>query len=382
MFGPMRPGSTASEPTHGHPLRHGAHVNGKIKEWSGSPAIRLAVYYITAAVVLALLAWWFPWFRQLVLTPGGVTTGVVPGTDGPGQPVPTSGTFPERVTQTAFLAVLALLGALIFTAPIVWIYTVMLRQKGYDSSFVRMLIMLPVVVAGVVQVVRGDLALAFALAGIVAAVRFRTTVKDLQDAVFAFAAIGIGLATGTGAFALAGALSSVVALLFYVAWHFHIGDSEQRLEVVQTDRTLAEALVPGEPTAAVPLGDKSIVKPVRVQDMDTLMPYVERLADYVRADGLRKKGRFRELLLVYTEDPPAARKHMEALLDRLARRWVEVDLISANGNEEGEIHVIEYLVRLKSDVNVARMTHATSDSGNPIRAMEVKAVRGMREQMT
>lgn len=356
-------------------------MSGRIKEWSGSPAIRLAVYFGTAAVVLSLLAWWFPWFRQLVLTPGTAPTGVL-GTDGAGQPIPTSGSFPERVTQTAFLAVLALLGALIFTAPIVWIYTVMLRQKGYDSSFVRMLIMLPVVVAGVVQVVRGDLALAFALAGIVAAVRFRTTVKDLQDAVFAFAAIGIGLATGTGAFALAGALSCVVALLFYIAWHFHIGDSEQRLEVVQTDRTLAEALVPGEPTAAVPLGDKSIVKPVRVQDMETLVPHVERLADYVRADGLRKKGRFRELLLIYTEDPAAARKHMERLLDKLARRWVEVDLISANGNGEGEIQVIEYLVRLKSDVNVARMTHAISDSGNPIRAMEVKPVTGMREQMT
>jgi hypothetical protein len=144
---------------------------------------------------------------------------------------------------------------------------------------------------------------------------------------------------------------------------------------------LAEALVPGEPTSAVALGDKSVVQPIRAQDIDTLVPHVERLADYVRADGLRKKGRFRELLLVYTNDPEAARNHMQRLLDKLAKRWVEVDLISANGGEGG-LQVIEYLVRLKTDVNVARMTHAASDSGNPIVAMEVKSVTGMREQLT
>ena len=351
-----------------------------LKEWSGSPAARLVFYFVTAAVVLAFLSWLFPWFRELVLASNGVTTGI-PGSDSALEPIPISGTFPARVTQTGFLAVLALLGALIFTAPIVWIYTVMLRQRGYDPSFVRLLIMLPVVVAGVVQVVRGDLALAFALTGIVAAVRFRTTVNDLQDAVFAFVAIGIGLATGIGSFAVAGALSCVVSLLFLVVWQYHVGEVEQRLEIVQTNRTLAEALVPGEPTSAVALGDKSVVKPIRAQDIDTLVPHVERLADYVRADGLRKKGRFRELLLVYTNDPEAARNHMQPLLDKLAKRWVEVDLISADG-EEGGLQVIEYLVRLKTDVNVARMTHATSDIGNPIVAMEVKSVTGMREQLT
>ena len=101
-------------------------------------------------------------------------------------------------------------------------------------------------VAGVVQVVRGDLALAFALAGIVAAVRFRTTVKDLQDAVFAFSAIGVGLAAGTGNFSLAGALSFIFCLLSWLLWQYNVGDVEPSLELGHSGVTLAEALVPGE----------------------------------------------------------------------------------------------------------------------------------------
>ncbi len=296
-------------------------------------------------------------------------------------PIPTEGSFEERVTQTSFLAVLTLLGALVFTAPLVWIYTVIVRQDGYGYSFVRMLMMLPVVVAGVVQVVRGDLALAFALAGIVAAVRFRTTVNDLQDAVFAFAAIAIGLAAGTGAFVLAGALSCVISVLFFLAWRFHVGEMEPRVEAVAGGQTLAEALVPGERTIAVALGDKSIVKPVRAQDMESLGDHAERLADFVRGDSLRKKRRYRELLLVYTEKPDEARKHLEETLPKYARRWVEVDVISANG--DGRVTVLEYLIRLRDDVNVGEMARTFARSkGGPVLAVEVKPVGGMREQLT
>jgi hypothetical protein len=263
----------------------------------------------------------------------------------------------------------------------VWIYTVILRQEGYDRSFVRMLVTLPVVVAGVVQVVRGDLALAFALAGIVAAVRFRTTVKDLQNAVFAFAAIGIGLAAGTGAFALAGAISTVITSLFYLAWRFNIGDVEPRLELVSSGGTLAEALVPGEAQRAVALGDKTAVKPLRAQDLEPLTTHVERLADYVRADALRKKKKYRELLLVYTKKPDEAARHVEAVLDEHANRWVEVDRIHTNGDHS--VEVIEYLLRLKKDVKIGRMADRLQcKDGDPILAVELKPVSGLRKQLT
>jgi hypothetical protein len=178
-------------------------MNERLRGWFKSPGIRLAAYFIATAIVVMTLTWAFPWLRNLVLTPALTPTDGIPGLDGAVLQDGPAGTFSQQVTQTAFIALLTLLGALVFTAPMVWIYTVIHRQQGYDRSFVRMLVTLPVVVAGVVQVVGGNLALAFALAGIVAAVRFRTTVKDLEDAVFAFGVIGIGLASGTGSLTMA-----------------------------------------------------------------------------------------------------------------------------------------------------------------------------------
>jgi hypothetical protein len=283
--------------------------------------------------------------------------------------------------QTTFLAVLTLLGALVFTAPMVWIYTVMHRQQGYDRSFVRMLVTLPVVVAGVVQVVEGDLALAFALAGIVAAVRFRTTVKDLEDAVFAFGAIGIGLASGTGSLTLAGTISAVICVLFYLAWRLNFGAVESRVEGMSSGGTLADALVPGESQRAVALGDKSAVRPVHSQDLEHLTGHVDRLSDFVRADALRKKKKYRELVLVYATDPEKARKMTEGVLKEHANRWVEVDQITLNGGEP--IQVLEFLVRLKKGVNIARMTdRLRCENGDPIAAVELKPVSGLRKQFS
>lgn len=352
----------------------------KLRDWMVSPAIRLAAYYLSAATILLILTWWFPWLRDLILpdTAGG---GGIPDFGAPIASESLGGTFAQQVSRTGLLALLALLGALVFTAPMVWIYTVMHRQQGYDRSFVRMLITLPVVVAGVVQVVQGDLALAFALAGIVAAVRFRTTVKDLQNAVFAFAGIGIGLAAGTGAFALAGAISMVICALFYLAWHLNVGVIESRVEGVASGGTLAEALVPGESQKAVALGDKSAVRAIRPQDLASLTGHAERLADFVRADALRKKKKYRELLLVYTNKPDEARTTTEAILEKHSNRWVEVDQIHLNG--DNPVEVVEYLVRLKKDVKIGNMTdQLRSGNGDPIMAVELKPVTGLRKQLT
>jgi len=53
-----------------------------------------------------------------------------------------------------------------------------------------------VAVALVLFLVKGSLALAFSLAGVVAAIRWRTRLDNTMDAVFASVAIGIGLASG------------------------------------------------------------------------------------------------------------------------------------------------------------------------------------------
>ena len=91
----------------------------------------------------------------------------------------------------------ALVLAFAVTLPITWVYCWTRPRKKYNQAFAQTLLVVPVSIALVVFLVKGSLALAFSLAGIVAAVRFRTSLDEPIDAVYMFMAIGIGLAAGT-----------------------------------------------------------------------------------------------------------------------------------------------------------------------------------------
>ena len=96
-------------------------------------------------------------------------------------------------------------------------------RPRYDASLVHTVIVLPVVVAGIVLIIRDSLALAFSLAGVVAAVRFRNTLRDTKDAVYIFLAIGLGLAAGVQAFSSAFVMSVVFVLVVIALWRFNVG---------------------------------------------------------------------------------------------------------------------------------------------------------------
>jgi uncharacterized membrane protein YhiD involved in acid resistance len=63
------------------------------------------------------------------------------------------------------------------------------------------------VVTAIIVIVKFSLALAFALTGIFAGVRYRTSLKNLTDALFIFACMAVGLAAGTQTLEIALALS-------------------------------------------------------------------------------------------------------------------------------------------------------------------------------
>lgn len=354
-----------------------------------SPGGNLASYFIILIGTLVAAYFFVPWFRAIIVAPPGAAPGMdgMEGIDALQRAarqssVQAADMFEDSISRTLILGATALLGALIFAAPIVRIYTIIMRQEGYDRSFVRMLASLPVVVAGVVQVVRGDLALAFALAGIVAAVRFRTTVKDLQNAVFAFAAIGIGLATGTGSFTLAALLSAIFSLLAYAMWKLNVGDVEPSLALSHGGIYLSEALVPGETQKPVVVGDDSVVNRLDAQQVSELQGTIDRLADFVRADALRKKGKYNTLMLVYTEQPEKGASIVEDVLEEHTDRWVQVDVINCDP-ENGELCVLEYLLRLKKKVDVGTMIHSLdAGEGDILRAVEMKPMKGLRKRIT
>ena len=73
-------------------------------------------------------------------------------------------------TSLAPLHVLiAMSSALIFSIPVTWIYTLTHKKKGWKQGTVQSLVALPVVIAGIVVLLKYSLPLAFGMAEIVAA---------------------------------------------------------------------------------------------------------------------------------------------------------------------------------------------------------------------
>ena len=75
----------------------------------------------------------------------------------------------------ALTTALCMIGPFLLMLPVTWVYILTRQKKGFRQSVVQTLIILPIVVAGVVLLVKNSMALAFSLGGIVAAVSFRNT---------------------------------------------------------------------------------------------------------------------------------------------------------------------------------------------------------------
>jgi len=109
-------------------------------------------------------------------------------------------------------------GAILLAVPVSWVYFITSRARVIDQSFLTTIMILPVVVAGIAMVVLNSIALAFALAGVVAAVRFRFTLRQPSDAMYIFVAIGIGLSSGIGAVGIAAVDSFAFEICTLVIW--------------------------------------------------------------------------------------------------------------------------------------------------------------------
>src|SRR3954452_25144867 len=120
----------------------------------------------------------------------------------------------SNLGQSLFWLVVALIGALLASLPVSWVYMAVRSGDEYDQSLVNTIIVLPMVVTGIVIIVQNSLALAFSLAGIAGAVRFRNSLKSSGDALFILLAVAIGLSAGIGAMELAAVISIALNYTF------------------------------------------------------------------------------------------------------------------------------------------------------------------------
>lgn len=113
----------------------------------------------------------------------------------------------ERTLNEGVRLAVSIIAAFLLMLPVTWICMGARRRKDVSQSFIQTILVLPIVITGVVHIVHNSLALAFSLAGIVAGVRFRHTLKDSAETTYLFTAIAVGLACGISAIEVAAIIS-------------------------------------------------------------------------------------------------------------------------------------------------------------------------------
>jgi hypothetical protein len=249
------------------------------------PLLPLVLYYGALILVGYALMRWVPGAEQAIMAPivpsGGVdiignVPAALPAAEGPwGGPFGRLG-----------LALFTVTGAVLLALPIAGVYMHTSRLR-YDPSLVQTMIVLPIVVAGVVLVVKNSLALAFALAGIVAGVRFRQKLNEPKDAVYVLLSLGLGLAAAVHALDIAIAVSFAFNCIVLALWRYD-PRTHGASRLVIGDTALLDAQPTVSPHAAV------------------------ALAREMESDGV---------LVVHGPDVAATRRAVELTLTSMAKEW-------------------------------------------------------------
>lgn len=117
------------------------------------------------------------------------------------------------------LTLAALLLAFALSMSLSWVYVSTYRGLSYVKSFANTLAIAGVVSAIVMLAIGDDVARGLGLVGALTVIRFRTTLKDTRDLMFAFAALSIGVACGVLAFTIAIMGAAVFGLaMMYLAF--------------------------------------------------------------------------------------------------------------------------------------------------------------------
>jgi hypothetical protein len=307
--------------SHGAPPPAAARVSvlKRMGGWRGMPFVQLLSYYALLIAALGLLIQYVPAVQRAFLSPELVPVSKSDFLKAEEQALATLDL--SHALDRSLITLLVILGALLLVVPVARVYMFTKRFR-YDPALVRSVIILPIVVAGIVLVVKNSIALAFSLAGIVAAVRFRNNLKDPRDAVYIFLVLGIGLSAGVQALDVALVMSFAFNLVVLYLWRFNVGS----IYGGQYGRTGIPAV--GNPALYV------AQEPAQQREVR------RRLLD--EDHGFKVDG----ILLVHGSQPDLARTTVQEALTDLARDWMLGDI---EAREDG-MATLYYMVRLRDGI--------------------------------
>jgi hypothetical protein len=313
---------------------------------SDRPMRRLVAYYLVLAVVVALLWILFPGVLGRIAAKGlgDVPEGPTVLTDaltGSGGAAVSSGA--ASLVDVALTTVWILIGALVLMLPVTWVYMSARPSGGqHNQNVVQTLIFLPLVVAGIVFIVQNSLALAFSLAGVVGAVRFRTTLRDSRDLVYIFLSIVVGFAAGVQSLAVGAVISVFFNFVLLITWHYDYGRNMlMPTAAAQWSRPL-QALA--SPTGDHQIPDRDLVMSLTPEKADVLAERFNRVRKTVGKN--KKKPRYNSVLTITTDNVADAQRQVETVLERMTKRWL-LDEVVQNTGKPSEIY---YLTRLRKAV--------------------------------
>jgi hypothetical protein len=348
---------------------------GTLSRLADNPIARVVAYYVLLFAAGAVFIDLVPGGADLIYgglqsTPAEISVGV--------RDALTTGQTPIFETQPGlpFTEVFAMSAAFLLMLPVTWIYVMTRRRKGFRQSVVQTLVILPIVVAGVVFMVKNSLALAFSLGGIVAAVSFRNTLRDTKDAVYIFLATGVGLAAGIQSVSFAAALSITFNVVILLLWWTDFGRQASDLQRPIAQRRLERALALSNRTSAfVQLVDDQILKSLTPDQLDALSARAQRRRarsadDDGPAPPEKKPVEWRRLELVIQGNADAARRAAEPVLEGSAKRWEFVRATQATGGATR----LQYRVRLKKSVPAESLVTSLRTGAAPyVTAVELAA---------
>ena len=132
---------------------------------------------------------------------------------------------PRQISNAVLFLALSLSGTLLVMLPITWTYAATRREVGFRKNFVRALMVLPICATTIVMLIQNNLALAFGLAAMVAAVRFRVALRETIDGIYVFSSICIGLAAGIGHLGIAAVMAVFFCFTNVLLWHLDFGQN-------------------------------------------------------------------------------------------------------------------------------------------------------------
>ena len=229
----------------------------------------------------------------------------------------------------------AMLAAALLALPVAWVYLLTRAKRGYQQSVVQLLIILPMVVAGIVLLVKYSLELAFSLAGIVAAVRFRNTLDDSKDAVYVFLATAVGLASAVNlpvAAVISIGFNTIVLVLYYTDFASAPVELDGRI----AEQRLKRARQLARTGTFVARIDDEVFKNMTREQLEGVAQRAWRRAQATDDTG-EHTAEIR--VRVHTNDVGKMRRAVEPHLTQNVKSWRIGAIVENEGERNAEYHV-------------------------------------------